>query len=520
MLQSCITAKSKFSPNLFAMLITRSDDVYTASQGLKCPFFEFNRGKTMKKVLLTTTALVMTAGVASAEITFSGKGEAGFYRNAPTAAAAAVAGVDAVSVTATQADGTDATANTADDVFSFTAINVNTQAGGDATNVNSIGFNASGVMTTTAATTAASAADAAAIAVTAADVKDAQLALLQAQNDLAGAATHTLRDIYTTKVALATAALASAEAAHAMTSGTAAVAKGATPTLSAYSGYDMNAAVSGASDNGMTFSFGFDMGAGMIADQDDDRAMDAQGAAITNDQLTIGYAGYTIEIGDDLIDDVYDDSQNGDVALSGSLGDLTFKIVHDMDKDVEAVAAAKTFTAATGTAGTADYVAASYAETAAVAAVYNTTSYSLGYTMGDVAFAMASTDHDDRGNAASSFSLSYTMSDSLSATYSVDNVGTHKDIAKLSATAKISDMLSITASVKDDKDHALNTNTGGKQTQDVSISYSAGSLGATIATDESSNWWVNAQYDLGGGAQAFTTFDHSEFLVAGVNFAF
>ena len=34
----------------------------------------------MKKVLLTTTALVMTAGVASAEITFSGKGEAGFYQ--------------------------------------------------------------------------------------------------------------------------------------------------------------------------------------------------------------------------------------------------------------------------------------------------------------------------------------------------------------------------------------------------------------------------------------------------------
>ena len=34
--------------------------------------FEFKRGKTMKKVLLTTTALVLTAGVASAEITFSG----------------------------------------------------------------------------------------------------------------------------------------------------------------------------------------------------------------------------------------------------------------------------------------------------------------------------------------------------------------------------------------------------------------------------------------------------------------
>jgi len=80
--------------------------------------------------------------------------------------------------------------------------------------------------------------------------------------------------------------------------------------------------------------------------------------------------------------------------------------------------------------------------------------------------------------------------------------------------------MSITASVKDDKDHALNTNTGGKQSQDMSIAYSAGAMSATIASDESSNWWVNAKYDLGGGATAFTTFDHTEFLVAGVNFKF
>ena len=423
----------------------------------------------MKKVLLTTTALVMTAGVSSAEITFSGKGEAGFYRNAPTAAVAA---------------------GTAPTAGSYSATYTNTDETG------AISFTATGALATATAAAEGTA-------------RAAYLAALDAHE--AAATTTTLEALQKAQMDLEV-----VELNQAYQTASAAVAKGATPTLSAYSGYDMNAAVSGASDNGMTFSFGFDMGAGMIADQDDDRAMDAQGAAVTNDQLTIGYAGYTIEIGDDLIDDVYDDSQNGDVALSGSLGDLTFKIVHDMDKDVEAVAA----TYASYTAPAADLAGTYTAGTAATAAVYNTTSYSLGYTMGDVAFAMASTDHDDRGNAASSFSLTYTVSDALSATYSVDNVGTFKDIAKLAATAKISDMLSITASVKDDKDHALNTNTGGKQSQDVSISYAAGSLGATIATDESSNWWVNAQYDLGGGAQAFTTFDHSEFLVAGVNFAF
>ena len=56
----------------------------------------------MKKVLLTTTALVMTAGVASAEITFSGKGEAGVYRLAPTAATTGTTGVMTQAGTGTQ----------------------------------------------------------------------------------------------------------------------------------------------------------------------------------------------------------------------------------------------------------------------------------------------------------------------------------------------------------------------------------------------------------------------------------
>jgi hypothetical protein len=276
--------------------------------------------------------------------------------------------------------------------------------------------------------------------------------------------------------------------------------------LVAYSGYDFNVALSGASDNGMTFAMGFDMGAGHIADQDDDRTMDAQSGTIGADEMTITYNGYTIGIGDDLIDDLYDDTQNGDVSLSGAFGDLTFALVTDMDKDV-----AKTEIGTSATTG---------ALVAGKAAVWNPTSYSVGYTMGDMSFSMAGTDHDDFGNSAAKYSLTYKLLPALSATLSSDNVGTYKDIGKLAATYTLSDAMSITASVKDDKDHALNTNTGGKQSQDFSIAYSAGVLSATVATDESSNWWVNAKYDLGGGATAFTTFDHSEFLVAGVNFAF
>ena len=478
--------------------------------------FEFNRGKTMKKVLLTTTALVMTAGVASAEITFSGKGEAGFYRTAPTAATAGTAGR---ATTASVAGGY------ANNNYATAAAAATQEALADTQDL--VAY-VDGVLTTVAASgTAAAAPNAAAIEAQRVIVETARRAVLAGQVLVSNGAnaSDADQDADEDALALLQANLAQEEAILAAMTGVAATGKGATPKILSYSGYDMDVAVSGAADNGMTFAMGFDMGAGMIADQDDDRAMDAQAGAIATSAMTIGYAGYTVEIGDDKIDDLYSDDQNGDVSIAGALGDLTFKIVTDMDADVEAVAAtAATYTAADatdGAAGTGGYVNASFtAATAGTAATYNPTSYSLGYTMGNVAFAMAGTEHNTAGAAAAKMSLTYTMSDALSVKYGIDNAGSLKDVSELSATAKISDMLSITASIKDDKDHAGNTNEGGKQSQNASIAYSAGSLKATVATDESSAWWVNAQYDLGGGAQAFTTFDHSEFFVAGVNFKF
>ena len=55
----------------------------------------------MKRILLTTTSLVLAAGVAQAEVTFSGKAEAGVSRVSSTAAVTAVTGVKTVSGAAT-----------------------------------------------------------------------------------------------------------------------------------------------------------------------------------------------------------------------------------------------------------------------------------------------------------------------------------------------------------------------------------------------------------------------------------
>jgi hypothetical protein len=322
----------------------------------------------MKKVLLTTTALALTAGVASAEITFSGSGEAGFYRTGSSKAVAAKVGVN--------------TAATTTNTLTLTAADATT-FGGTTADTGAYNYHATtGELTLTKATGTAATATASSSAAGAAangSITTAELAVTTAKDALMDAnalaeGTRVEADTKATRIAVAQAALAAAEAALARTKGTAAVAAVKAGDMTAYSGYDFNISASGASENGMTFAMGFDMGAGSIADQDDDRAMDAQAGTIATSAMTIGYNGYTIELGDDKIDDLYDDSQNGDVSLAGSFGDLTFKVVTDMQKDVAAKAAV--FKDDVEDPGDTGYKAATF--TAAVAAEHNPTSYSIG----------------------------------------------------------------------------------------------------------------------------------------------
>lgn len=58
----------------------------------------------MKKVLLATTALVLTAGFASAEVTFSGKADVGVSKSGSTAAVAAPTGADLTAATTAQTE--------------------------------------------------------------------------------------------------------------------------------------------------------------------------------------------------------------------------------------------------------------------------------------------------------------------------------------------------------------------------------------------------------------------------------
>jgi len=289
------------------------------------------------------------------------------------------------------------------------------------------------------------------------------------------------------------------------------------------SGYDLNVAVSGASDNGITYSMGFDMGAGDLIDYNDDYAIDAQSGDIGTSALTIGYAGLTIVAGQDKFDDLYDDAENGDIGISGTFGGLNFSAVADTDSGASAnsfslsgaadgftwsIASTDTHEMTAGTAGV-DAVASIIATDADPAIAVDLTGAATAGT-GETtvqAGVEAVTAVAAVNAAAAKVTLGYTVSDALSLSFKHDNNGTAAATNTIGATYTMGAM-------------TLGLSGADNDTTDFSLGYTAGALSVAYATDESDNWEFNATYNLGGGAQAFVSTNHTEFAAIGMSFAF
>jgi hypothetical protein len=373
----------------------------------------------MKKVLLTTTALVMTAGVAAAEVTFSGTAGVALVDDNGAQAAAAVT-----------------------------------------------------------ATSQAAAATAAARAVIDADA--AVLAYLATDGAADGDATDTANDEAATAAAQAlVAANAAATAAGVNTARAAARAAG--DGMRAVSYYDLDVAVSAEASSGVTMSASFDIGAGEKVDYDDDDMVEVQGTTVGDADVAVSYMGWTATVDEDGIDNLFDDDQQHDLSIAGSVAGLSIAIAAGLQED--------------------------------------TSSYSLGYTMGDVTLGLTGTNEDDAGGNASGISLGYKMGDlSLSASM-VDESDDGEDDASIGVSYAMDAITIGYTTIRP----GSNANYGDEW--DMSISYAAGAMSASFAVDEADATTVIANYDLGGGATAFAAMhdkagENSDLTTVGLNFAF
>ena len=237
--------------------------------------------------------------------------------------------------------------------------------------------------------------------------------------------------------------------------------------LSVYSGVDLGFSLSGASDNGMTFSASLDMGGGQTLDTGDFELDTQDMGTDDNASVTIGVSGLTIVLSQDGVDDLYDDDKAGDIGISGAMGDLTYSVVTGLEDA-------------------------------------DPTSLSIGYTAGAVSGSVATSDDGD----ASTVSVSYAMGDiTISAESDTDRAGA--DTSSVTLSYAMSD--GMTVSIENSED-----------VNEVSVSYSSGAISVGITADDAAteSWEATMAYDLGGGATFNLGTNQDETTFAGVGFSF
>ena len=246
--------------------------------------------------------------------------------------------------------------------------------------------------------------------------------------------------------------------------------------------YDLDVSVSAESDNGITVALGFDMGSGNKIDYNDDDVLEAQGASIGNADVSISYAGWTLAVDQDGIDNLFDDSQQEDISVSGTVAGVSVAFTTDQENE--------------------------------------TSSYKLGGTFAGVAVTATGTDNDDNGGSASKIAVSYAMGD-LTLKGSVEDESKSdgsEDDSTIGLSYKMDALTFGYTSIKP------GTGAFGDE-WDFSVAYAAGDVAASFATDESEATTFIVDYALGGGASAFAAMHDkagtdNDLTALGLTFAF
>ena len=246
--------------------------------------------------------------------------------------------------------------------------------------------------------------------------------------------------------------------------------------------YDFDITASAESDNGVSVSVGFDMGAGNKIDYNDDDVLEAQGNTVGDADVAVSYNGWTLTVDQGGLDNLFDDTDGSqDVQISGSIAGWSVALTSDQEG--------------------------------------STSSYKVGGNVAGVALTFTGTDNDDAGGDATGISASYAMGDlTVSASMSDESNDAEDDTSVGFSYAM--DALTIGyTTIKPGSDGSLGDE------WDASVKYSAGGMVASFALDEADATTIIVDYALGGGASAFAAMHDkpdtaNDLTTVGLNFAF
>ena len=249
--------------------------------------------------------------------------------------------------------------------------------------------------------------------------------------------------------------------------------------------YDFDITASAESDNGISVSVGFDMGAGNKIDYNDDDVLEAQGVDVGDADVSVSYAGWTLAVDQAGIDNLFDDTDGAqDVSLSGTVGGMSVAVTTDLEG--------------------------------------STNSYSVAGSMAGVALTITGTNNDDNAGSASKIAASYAMGNGLTLKGSVEDESKADGSEDDSTIGFSYAMDSLTVGYTTIKPGS--TGSIGDE-WDASIKYTAGALVASFALDETDATTIIADFALGGGASAFAAMHDkagtdNDLTAVGLNFAF
>ncbi|MDB9729349.1 porin [Amylibacter sp.] len=382
----------------------------------------------MKKLLIATTALVATAGMASADITITGHAAAGIYSGLDFTKA--VAGSDPATDTAVVASTLNSTTG-ALTAGSLTAL----------------------VMPTTADPSSD------------AEKKAGQEAVAEAREDLAQAKANASSTLKT--VADAELALAAKEADLVVLLGSAESKSGD----GVYSNAGVDFTMTGATDNGISFSATVNIDAGTEVDTADFELDGADGGTAGLGAVSMTGTFGTLTFDDGGIDNLYDDDlAAADVSYSTTVGAVSLTVAHD-------------------TAG---------------GAAAN--SLSAGYSASGMAFTLTASEAAGTGTSAK-LAVGYALNDTVSISASTDQVASKESVQTIGAVTTLNGV-------------SVSVSSANNSTWDVDLGYTAGGFALTYGVDETDHWTATATAALGGGATFATGVSSDNEMYAGVSFAF
>ena len=246
--------------------------------------------------------------------------------------------------------------------------------------------------------------------------------------------------------------------------------------------YDFDIKAAAESDNGVSVSVGFDMGAGNKIDYNDDDKLEAQGNTAGDADVAVSYNGWTLTVDQGGLDNLFDDTDGSqDVSIAGSIAGWSVAMTSDQEG--------------------------------------STSSYKVGGNVGGVALTFTGTNNDDAGGDATGISASYAMGDLTVKAAMSDESNDGEDDTSVGFSYAMDALTVGYTTIKPGSDGSLGDE------WDATVKYSAGGMVASFALDEADATTVIVDYALGGGASAFAAMHDkpdtaNDLTTVGLNFAF